>query len=110
MKLYKQIEVDLYNLYPLKKMNTQQNNVGRGALVTLTAAGMVIAPTEETVTLWAKKPDGKVSYLPCKVVGGQIKADFTNQMLAIVGSVQVELQLVNGEDNLFLLWRSIHPI
>lgn len=100
MKLYYPITVDLYNLYPLKKMNAQQDNAGRGALVTLTAAGMVIAPTGETVTLWAKKPDGTVSYLPCTVVDGKIKADFTNQMLAVPGTVQVELQLVDDENNI----------
>ena len=111
MKLYYPITVDLYNLYPLKKMDAQQGNVGRGALVTLTAAGLVIAPTNETVTLWAKKPDGKVSYLPCTVVDGQIKADFTNQMLAVSGSVQVELQMVEGENNIStpIFTVEVHP-
>ena len=111
MKLYYPITVDLYNLYPLKKMDAQQDNVGRGALVTLTAAGLVIAPTNETVTLWAKKPDGKVSYLPCTVVDGQIKADFTNQMLAVSGSVQVELQMVEGENNIStpIFTVEVHP-
>lgn len=100
MKLYYPITVDLYNLYPLKKMDAQQYNIGRGALVTLTAAGQVIAPDNETVTLWAKKPDNTVSYLPCTVVNGQIKADFTSQMLALVGSVQVELRMIAGQDNI----------
>ena len=49
MKLYYPITVDLYNLYPLKKMDAQQYNIGRGALVTLTAAGQVIAPDNEMV-------------------------------------------------------------
>lgn len=111
MKLYYPITVDLYNLYPLKKMDAQQDNTGRGALVTLTAAGMVIAPTGETVTLWAKKPDGMVSYLPCTVADGKIKADFTNQMLAIAGSVQVELQMVDGENNITtpIFTVEVHP-
>lgn len=100
MKLYYPITVDLYNLYPLKKMDAQQDNTGRGVLVTLTAAGQVMEPDNETVTLWAKKPDGKVSYLPCQVTGGKIKADFTNQMLAVPGAVQVELQMIDGEDNI----------
>lgn len=100
MKLYYPITVDLYNLYPLKKMDAQQDNTGRGVLVTLTAAGQVMEPDNETVTLWAKKPDGKVSYLPCQVTGGKIKVDFTNQMLAVPGAVQVELQMIDGEDNI----------
>lgn len=100
MKLYKPITVDLYNLYPLKKMDAQQGNIGRGTLVTLTAAGQIMELDKEMITLWAKKPDGTVSYLPCQVVDGKIKADFTNQMLAVAGSVQVELQMIEGEDNI----------
>lgn len=100
MKLYKPITVDLYNLYPLKKMDAQQGNIGRGTLVTLTAAGQIMELDKEMVTLWAKKPDGTVSYLPCQVADGKIKADFTNQMLAVAGSVQVELQMIEGEDNI----------
>ncbi len=100
MKLYYPITVDLYNLYPLKKMDAQQDNTGRGALVTLTAAGQIMEPDKETVTLWAKKPDGTVSYLPCQVADGKIKADFTNQMLAVAGAVEVELQMIEGEDNI----------
>ena len=111
MKLYKPITVDLYNLYPLKKMDAQQYNIGRGALVTLTAAGQVIAPDNEMVTLWAKKPDNTVSYLPCTVVNGQIKADFTNQMLALSGSIQVELRMIKGQDNITtpIFTVEVHP-
>lgn len=111
MKLYYPITVDLYNLYPLKKMDAQQYNIGRGALVTLTAAGQVIAPDNELVTLWAKKPDNTVSYLPCTVVNGQIKVDFTNQMLALVGSVQVELRMIAGQDNITtpIFTVEVHP-
>ncbi len=100
MKLYYPITVDLYNLYPLKKMDAQQYNIGRGALITLMSAGQVIVPDNEMVMLWAKKPDNTVSYLPCTVVNGQIKADFTNQMLALAGTVQVELQMIAGQDNI----------
>lgn len=100
MKLYYPITVDLYNLYPLKKMDAQQGNIGRGTLVTLTAAGQIMELDKEMITLWAKKPDGTVSYLPCQVVDGKIKADFTNQMLAVAGYVQVELQMIEGEDNI----------
>lgn len=100
MKLYYPITVDLYNLYPLKKVDAQQYNIGRGTLVTLTAAGQVIEPENETVSLWAKKPDGTVSFFPCTIVGGKIKADFTEQMLAAPGLVEVELEMINGEDNI----------
>lgn len=98
MKIYYPIEVDLYHQYPLPKMNAQQNNIGRGALVTLTAAGAIIDPTGEAVTFWAKKPDGTVSFLPATQSGTQIQIEFTNQMLAVPGDVQVEIRMT-GSDN-----------
>lgn len=100
MKLYYPITVDLYNIYPLHKINAQQNNIGRGALITLTAAGTVIDPSDENVTLYAKKADGMVSYIPCIVSDGKIKADFTNQMLALSGDVWVELLLISGSEQI----------
>lgn len=96
MKLYYPITVDLYKPYPLPMVEAQQNNIGRGVLVTLTAQGAVITPTGESIQLYAKKPDGKVSYLSCTLTGSQIECDFTNQMLAVPGMVQVELQMIGG--------------
>lgn len=96
MKLYYPITVDLYKPYPLPLVEAQQNNIGRGVLVTLTAQGAVITPTGESIQLYAKKPDGTISYLACTLTGSQIECDFTNQMLALPGIVQVELQMIGG--------------
>ena len=96
MKLYYPITVDLYKPYPLPLVEAQQNNRGRGVLVTLTAQGAVITPTGESIQLYAKKPDGKISYLPCTLTGSQVECDFTNQMLALPGTVEVELQMIGG--------------
>ena len=108
MKTYYDITVDLYDLYPLKKIEAQQNNIGRGARITLTAGGLVLGLDGESVTMWAKKPDGTVSYLSCSVVDGKIQADFTSQMLAAPGDVQVELRLINGEENITTPIFSVH--
>lgn len=96
MKLYYPITVDLYKPYPFPLVEVQQNNIGRGVLVTLTAQGAVITPTGESIQLYAKKPDGTISYLACTLTGSQIECDFTNQMLALTGIVQVELQMIGG--------------
>ena len=85
MKLYYPIEVDLFRPYPLPIMEAQQNNVGRGAQVTLKANGSIIQPTNEGLTFWAKKPDGTVSYLAATLSGTNVQLDFTNQMLALPG-------------------------
>lgn len=96
MKLYYPITADLYKPYPLPMVEAQQNNIGRGVLVTLTAQGAVITPTGESIQLYAKKPDGTISYLACTLSGSQIECDFTNQMLALPGTVEVELQMIGG--------------
>lgn len=96
MKLYYPITVDLYKPYPLPLVEAQQNNIGRGVLVTLTAQGAGITPTGESIQLYAKKPDGTISYLACTLSGSQIECDFTNQMLSLPGMVQVELQMIGG--------------
>lgn len=100
MKLYCPITVDLYNLYPLAVMKAQQNNTGRGAIITLTAEGALIDPSDEAVQLYAKKTDGTISYIACSIVDGKIQALFTNQMLAVPGSLQVELQMISGDDEI----------
>ncbi len=100
MRLYEPITVDLCNAYPLAMMCAQQGNIGRGAIVTLTFGGAIINPTDETVRVWAKKPDGTASYIKCEVVEGKVKIDFTNQMLASQGELQVELQLLSEDTDI----------
>ena len=65
MKLYYPIEVDLFRPYPLPIMEAQQNNIGRGAQVTLKANGAIIQPTNEGLTFWAKKA-GRYGVIPCR--------------------------------------------
>ena len=100
MKLYCPITIDLYKVYPLQVMEAQQGNVGRGAIVTLTAGSAVIDPTDETVEVYAKKPDGTVSWLECSVEDAKVKINFTNQMLMSPGILQVELRMKDDEDDI----------
>lgn len=99
MKLYLPITVDLYNIYPLRVLNLQQNNVGRGALITLTAAGAVIVPDSESLYVYAQKPDGTVVYNTCTLKDNQIQVDFDEQMTVDSGILQVELQMVDTSGN-----------
>ncbi len=99
MKLYLPITVDLYNIYPLPIMNVQQHNIGRGALVTLTAAGQVVMPNKESLYVYTKKRDGTIVYAACTLSGNQIKIDYNEQMTAIAGTMTVELQMADGNGN-----------
>lgn len=98
MKLYYPLTIDLYNLWPLPVMTAQQGNAGRGAAVTLVASGQVIQLEGETVTFYVRKPDGTVSFLPATISGTSILCDFTTQMLAVPGVLQVELLLSGGTE------------
>ena len=99
MKLYMPITIDLYNIYPLRVLNLQQNNIGRGALITLTAAGAVVVPESEALYVYAKKVDGTVVYNTCTLKDNQIQVDFDEQMTAVSGVMQVELQMVDSTGN-----------
>lgn len=98
MKLYYPLTIDLYNLWPLPVMTAQQGNAGRGVAVTLVASGQVIQLEGETVTFYVRKPDGTVSFLPATISGTSILCDFTTQMLAVPGVLQVELLLSGGTE------------
>lgn len=98
MKLYKPITVDLYNPNPLQTMKAKQGDTARGAIVTLTAEGSILEPTTEQIRIYAKKPDGTKIYNDCTIAEGKVKVDFTNQILAAAGKLQVELEMTLGED------------
>ena len=100
MKLYKSVRIDLYNTLPLPVLEAQQNNMGRGVEITLTAGAEIVDPSDEEVNMYCKKPDGTLSYISCSVVNGNIRAVFTNQMLAVPGTIQVELQIISGTDEI----------
>lgn len=99
MKLYYPIAIDLYNLYPLQVLAVQEANIGRGALVTLTANNAAVVPEDESVYIYVKKPDGTKVYASCTVSGSQIQIDFSQQMLLIPGTLEVELQMIDSEGN-----------
>lgn len=97
MILYYPLSIDLYQPYPLPVVQAQQNNVGRGVIITLLAQGQMIELTTEIVNIYVKRPDGFISYLPCTVSGSTIQVQFTNQMLLIPGIAQAELQIIEED-------------
>ena len=98
MELYKQINIDLYNPYPLCIMNAKQGDTARGAIVTLAAGGSIIEPTTEQVRIYAKKQDGTKIYNDCTIQEGRVKVKFTNQFLSVPGHLPVEIEIVSGDE------------
>lgn len=99
MRLYLPITVDLYNIYPLPIMKAQQYNIGRGALVTIVAAGQMVIPDNESLYIYAKKKDGTKVYANCTLSGNQVQVDFNEQMTAVAGILQMELQMIDQSGN-----------
>ena len=99
MRLYPSVTVDLYKPYPLVVLDVPQNNIGRGAMVTLTAGGAVVIPDDEMVEVYAKKPDGTKVYNSVIVAGNQLQVAFSPQMTAVEGILQMELQMVDSAGN-----------
>lgn len=97
MELYKQINIDLYNPYPLCIMKAKQGDTARGALITLTGNGEILVPTTESIQIYATKPDGTKIYNTCTIVGNQIQVKFTDQMLALPGHLPVEIEMIDGQ-------------
>lgn len=96
MELYKQINIDLYNPYPLCIMKAKQGDTARGAIVTLTAGGSIMEPTTEQIRIYAKKPDGTKIYNECTIQDGRLKVKFTDQFLSVPGQLPVEIEIVSG--------------
>lgn len=96
MILYPSITVDLYKPYPLVILEVPQYNIGRGALVTLTAGGAAVVPTDETIETYALKPDGTKVYNTAILAGNQVQINFSDQMTAVDGILQCELQMIDA--------------
>ena len=99
MKIYYPISVDLYNQYPLQVITAQQANIGRGVMLTLTANNAVLVPENESLFVYVKKPDGTKVYADCVLSGNQVQIDFTQQMLAVPGMLEAELQMIDASGN-----------
>ena len=99
MKIYYPISVDLYNQYPLQVITAQQANIGRGVILTLTANNAVLVPENESLFVYVKKPDGTKVYADCVLSGNQVQIDFTQQMLAVPGMLEAELQMIDASGN-----------
>lgn len=96
MILYPSITVDLYKPYPLVILEVPQYNIGRGALVTLTAGGAAVVPTDEIIETYALKPDGTKVYNTAILAGNQVQINFSEQMTAVDGILQCELQMTDA--------------
>ena len=91
--------MDLYNQYPLQVITAQQANIGRGVMLTLTANNAVLVPENESLFVYVKKPDATKVYADCVLSGNQVQIDFTQQMLAVPGMLEAELQLIDASGN-----------
>ena len=89
-----QVTVDLIQEYQLFTFTAKQKDIGRSAVITVTANGQVIPVTEaDGANIYIAKPDGTKVYNACRFDNGRVVAELTNQMLASAGTAKVELEL-----------------
>lgn len=99
MQIYYPIIVDLNQVGLIPTVKAKQGDSGRGLIATLTNAGQVVSATGNTCRVYAVKPDNTKVYTTCTVTSdGKVQAEFTTQMLAVAGTVQIEFEMQNGND------------
>ena len=97
MVTYYQVTAELYQEHVVPVLNAKQFDTGRGVDITLTDCGAVVVPSAgEQLRLYCKKPDGTVSYISGSLSGNAVRVRFTNQLLAVEGIVECELQVGTG--------------
>lgn len=99
MRTLYQITAELYQEHVVPIINGKQYDTGRSVLITLTDAGAVVVPESgDMLRLYAKKPDGTISYLPGTLSGTAVEVELTNQLQALPGIVECELQIGTGAE------------
>lgn len=97
MVTYYQVTAELYQEHVVPVLNAKQFDTGRGVDITLTDCGAVVVPSAgEQLRLYCKKPDNTVSYISGSLSGNAVRVRFTNQLLAVEGIVECELQVGTG--------------
>ena len=99
MRTLYQITAELYQEHVVPIINGKQYDTGRSVLITLTDAGAVVVPESgDMLRLYCRKPDGTVSYLPGTLSGTAVEVALTNQLQALPGVVECELQIGTGAE------------
>lgn len=72
-----------------------QSDSGRQVKIVVTD---MIIPSGATARIYALKPDKREIYNICAVSGNEVTVNLTTQMLAVVGSVNCQINIVSGTD------------
>lgn len=96
-KSYPVIEWDLNNYHFFTKYFGKKEENSRGFKVQILQDGEVLTPTTETLRIYCKKKDGTSVYMDSSsIVDSYYIINLTNQVFAIAGLVECELQLNSG--------------
>jgi len=96
-KSYPVIEWDLNNYHFFTKYFGKKEENSRGFKVQILQDGEVLIPSTETLRIYCKKKDGTSVYInSSSIVDGHYIINLTNQVFAIEGLVECELQLNSG--------------
>lgn len=96
-KSYPVIEWDLNNYHFFTKYFGKKEENSRGFKIQILQDGEVLTPTTETLRIYCKKKDSTSVYMDSSsIVDSYYIINLTNQVFAIAGLVECELQLNSG--------------
>lgn len=93
MELPKRVIIDIYKGIN-RDLRAKQNDNARYLLFTIVDNGVPFSLQGKEVKVFAVKPDGKLVYNTCQITNstnGEVKLNLTSQMLAVPGTLKVEL-------------------
>lgn len=93
MELPKRVTLEI-NKEINRSIKAKQNDTARYLLFTIVDNGVPFSLQGKEVKVFAVKPDGKLVYNTCQITNstnGEVKLNLTSQMLAVPGTLKVEL-------------------
>lgn len=100
---YKHLDIHIDDV-TFEEIIAKQGDIGsRFLIMRIIENGSIMNLTGRTVRAYAIKPDNKIIYNDCEItdaVNGIATLEFTSQMLAVDGKVEIELVIMEGKKKL----------
>ena len=97
MKVRKKIEINILDSINPPRITAVQGDTGREYEFILIGNGRFAVPAAATVQIYVVKPSGAKIYNACTIENGNVVAKTTTQMLAEIGNLNAQLEIIDGD-------------
>ena len=97
MIIRKKIELNIADSAPPPRVTAVQGDSGREYEFVLIGNGRITVPNTASAQIYVVKPSGAKIYNACTIVDGNVVAKTTTQMLAEVGNISAQLEIIDGD-------------